>query len=287
MFNTHGEVIGINTAIYSPTGGSVGIGFAIPSNLAKPVINQLLEFGRTRRGWLGVRIQGVSEEIAESLGLSTARGALVASISEGSPAQDAGFEAGDIILNFNDRPLDEMKDLPRMVAETPIDSKVKVVLWRDGKEKTVKVKIGELEKAEEEGKLEDTQEPQIENNGLDVEVFGLTLAPITPALRDQFGYGDELKGVFIAAVAPNSIADRQGLSTGDVIIEVDQKEVSSAKQVQAAVKRLQKAKSKAALMLINTQGQGRVRFVALKFPTQDDAKKSDDDKKASDDKQSK
>jgi serine protease Do len=289
MFNTHGEVIGINTAIYSPTGGSVGIGFAIPSNLAKPVIDQLLEFGRTRRGWLGVRIQGVSEEIAESLGLSAARGALVASISDGSPAADAGFEAGDIILNFNDRPLEEMKDLPRMVAETPIEKTVKVVLWRDGKEKTVKVKIGELEKAEEEGKLEDVPEPKIEDDGVELDAFGLTLAPITSALREQFGYNDDLKGVFIAAVTPNGAAESQGLSTGDVIVEVDQKEVTTPKQVQTAIKRLRKAKAKAALMLINTQGQGRVRFVAMKFSTQDEAEKdgADGAEKESDDQKDK
>jgi serine protease Do len=279
MFNMHGEVIGINTAIYSPTGGSVGIGFAIPANLAKPVIDQLLEFGRTRRGWLGVRIQGVSEEIAESLGLDDARGALVASVSKDSPAEDAGFEAGDIILRFNDRPLDEMKDLPRMVAETPIESKVKVVLWRDGKEKTVKVKIGELEKAEEEGKLEDVKEAPSQTDGVDVEDFGLTLNAITPALREQFGYDDALKGVFIAAATPDGIAAEQGLSTGDVILEVDQKDVTTPKQVVDAIARLKKDKSKAALMLIDTQGQGRVRFVALKFAESDKKEDSEKEKK--------
>ena len=274
MFNTNGEVIGINTAIYSPTGGSVGIGFAIPANLAKPVINQLLEYGRTRRGWLGVRIQSVSEEIAESLGLDNARGALVASISKDSPAEKAGFEAGDIILKFNGQKIEEMRDLPRIVAETLIDSKVDVEIWRDGKAKNLKVMIGELEKAEEEGKLDDVT-PTVPQDAKTTEIsnLGLTLGSITSSLRVQFGYSDDLKGVFVAAVEPNSIADRQGLSTGDVILEVDQKDVSTPEQVEKIVKQLEKDKSRAALMLVDVQGQGSVRFVALKFPEKDDDKK--------------
>lgn len=274
MFNTTGEVIGINTAIYSPTGGSVGIGFAIPSNLATPVIDQLLEYGRTRRGWLGVRIQSVSEEIAESLGLDSARGALVASVSKDSPAQKAGLEAGDIILHFNDSAIEEMKDLPRIVAETEIGSKVKVKIWRDGKEKNVKVKIGELEKAEEEGKLVDVKSVPKDKTTVEVEDFGLTLSTIDKSLQEQFGLPDDLKGVFIAAVEPDSEAAKKGLSTGDIIIEVDQKEVTEPKDVVDAVKHVKKTKGKAALMLVDTQGQGSVRFVALKFP-EDDAKKDE------------
>ncbi|MGN7503539.1 MAG: DegQ family serine endoprotease [Alphaproteobacteria bacterium] len=265
MFNTNGEVIGINTAIYSPTGGSVGIGFAIPANLAKPVITQLLEYGRTRRGWLGVRIQSVSEEIAESLGLTDVRGALVASISKDSPAEKAGFEAGDIILKFNGQDIDEMRDLPRIVAETLIDSKVDVEIWRDGKPKTLKVKIGELEKAEEEGRLEDVKDLPKGSATTDVESLGLTLGKITPSLREQFGFSDDLNGVFVAAVDPDGPADRQGLSTGDVILEVDQKDVTTPDQVVKIVSGLEKDKARAALMLVDVQGQGSVRFVALKF----------------------
>lgn len=266
MFNTDGEVIGINTAIYSPTGGSVGIGFAIPTKLAEPVIEQLIKYGQTRRGWLGVRIQSVSEEIAESLGLEDAKGALVASVSKDSPAEKAGFEAGDIILNFNGQDIVEMRDLPRIVAETEIDSKVKVDLWRDGKKKVVKVKIGELEKAEQEGKTDDIKAVRPDGEELELEDLGLTLGNITPNIQEQFGYPDDLKGVFIAAADPDGIASRQGLSTGDVILELDQKDVESIKDIKKVLDKLRKSDSRAALMLVDVQGQGSVRFVALKFP---------------------
>ena len=139
MFNLKGEVIGINTAIFSPSGGSVGIGFAIPSALAEPVIDQIIKYGRTRRGWLGVRIQQVTDEIAESLELGKARGALVASITKDSPASKADIEPGDIILKFADQKIKEMRDLPRIVAGTEIDKPVEIILWRDGKKITTTV----------------------------------------------------------------------------------------------------------------------------------------------------
>ena len=180
MFNLKGDVIGINTAIFSPSGGSVGIGFAIPSALAKPVIDQLIEFGRTRRGWLGVRIQTVTEEIAESLGLDEARGALVASVTEGGPAEKAKFKPGDIITEFDGKPVDEMRSLPRIVAETPIDKDVTVRYWRDGKERKAKVSIGELEKAEDDGLLAEADEPVKEDiKDTDIDVVGLSVGEIT------------------------------------------------------------------------------------------------------------
>src|SRR5207302_7147951 len=140
MFNMNGEVVGINTAIYSPSGGSIGIGFAIPSALAKPVVAQLKEYGKTRRGWLGVRIQGVTEEIAESLGLDKPHGALVASVSDKGPAQVAGIQPGDIVLTFDGKEVTDMRRLPRVVAETPIDKTVKVTVWRKRKEQAADVK---------------------------------------------------------------------------------------------------------------------------------------------------
>jgi serine protease Do len=270
MFNLHGDVIGINTAIYSPTGGSVGIGFAIPADLAEPVINQLIEYGHTRRGWLGVRIQSVSDEIAESLGLDSARGALVASVSKNSPASKAGFEAGDIILDFNKRPIVHMRDLPRIVAETKIESKVPVTLWRNGKEKSVKVMIGELEKAEKDGALDDVRAaPMDKSTTTEIDALGLSLVMIDGHIREQFGLPKDLKGVFIIEVQPDSAAAREGLSTGDVILEVDQVDATSPKIVAGVIKKLEKKQSRAVLMLIDTQGQGSVRFVALKFPEED------------------
>ncbi|WP_375731161.1 Do family serine endopeptidase, partial [Azospirillum sp. B506] len=153
MFNLNGEVIGINTAIFSPSGGSVGIGFAIPSNLAKQVVAQLKDYGKTRRGWLGVRIQAVTPEIAESLGLPNHKGALVASVTQDGPAAKGGIQAGDVVTKFDGREIDEMRRLPRVVAETSIDKAVPVEVWRKGKSQTVHVKVGELEPAEKQGLL--------------------------------------------------------------------------------------------------------------------------------------
>ena len=153
MFNMSGEVIGINTAIFSPSGGSVGIGFAIPSDLAQPVVEQLHKFGHTKRGWLGVRIQAMTDEIAESLGLDKRRGALVASTASDGPAARAGILPGDVVLSFDGKPVDEMRSLPRLVAEATVDKTVPLTVWRNGKEISLKVVVGELESAEDGGKV--------------------------------------------------------------------------------------------------------------------------------------
>src|SRR5690606_24352208 len=155
--NMQGQVIGVNTAIFSPSGGSVGIGFAIPSALAKTVTAQIVEFGRTKRGWLGVRIQQVTDEIAESLNLPKVEGALVSSVSVGGPAEKAGLHAGDVVLNFDGKNIDEMRVLPRVVAETKIGLEVPIEVWRKGQRKSFRVKVGELERAEE---VEETAQRQ-------------------------------------------------------------------------------------------------------------------------------
>lgn len=155
MFNLKGEVIGINTAIYSPSGGSVGIGFAIPSDLAKPVIDQIIKYGRTRRGWMGVKIQTITDDIAQSMGLKSTQGALVADVTKDGPAEEAKIKSGDIILEFNGQKLDAMRQLPRIVAETPIGEKVPVKILRGDQIMTLSLKIGELEKAEDDGLIED------------------------------------------------------------------------------------------------------------------------------------
>lgn len=266
MFNLKGEVIGINTAIFSPSGGSVGIGFAIPSNLAKPVIRQLIEFGRTRRGWLGVRIQSVTDEIADSLGLKEAKGALVASTTKDGPAQKAGLEAGDIIVGFNGRKIDEMRDLPRMVAETPIGDKIEIVYWRDGKERKSTVKIGELEKAEENGLL--TQKPKTEakaDDGLSIDTVGLTLRNILPMDREQYNIDDEVSGVLISGVEPMSEAAEKGMGVGDVIVEINQQPVKDAVKVKDIIEKAQKGGRSSVLLLVNRNND--VSFVALRLKT--------------------
>ncbi|HPF77868.1 MAG TPA: DegQ family serine endoprotease [Alphaproteobacteria bacterium] len=264
MFDLDGEVIGINTAIFSPTGGSVGIGFAIPSNLAKPVIDQLIKYGRTKRGWLGVRIQTVTDEIAESLGLDKARGALVASVTEGGPAEKAKLEPGDIVLEFDGKPVDEMRALPRIVAETPIDKAVVLKYWRDGKERTAKVEIGELEKAEDEGLIASNDEPaHVKEKTVDIDTVGMSVVDLNDHVRETYNVADEVDGVVVVKTKPRSEAMDKGLSAGDVIVELNQKQVKDAKDLEAAISKAKKAKRSSILLLVNREGD--VRFVALKL----------------------
>ncbi len=266
MFNLKGEVIGINTAIFSPTGGSVGIGFAIPSNLASPVINQLIEFGRTRRGWLGVRIQTVTDEIAESLGLDKARGALVASVTEGGPAEEAKLRAGDIILTFDGKKVADMRALPRIVAETPIEKDVKVTYWREGKERSAKVAIGELEKAEKNGLLasnDNSPEAPQKEKGVEIESVGMTVASLNKSNREAYAVGDEVNGVVVTKVEARSEALEKGLSAGDVIVEINQKSVKAPEDLVQIIEKAKKDKKPSVLLLVNREDD--VRFVALKL----------------------
>jgi len=187
MFNVDGEVIGVNTAIFSPSGGSVGIGFAIPSALVQNVIAQLKEHGEVRRGWLGVRIQSVTQELAEGMRLDSAHGALVASVTEGGPAAEAGILQGDVVIEFNGRIVPDMRKLPRMVAETPIGEAVDVVVWRKGEKLNFKVKLGEL--TEEEIALAEPEADATVESG-NIPDLGLALGAITPELRERFGLAD-------------------------------------------------------------------------------------------------
>ncbi len=264
MFNMNGEVIGINTAIFSPSGGSVGIGFAIPSNIAKTVFAQLKDFGRTKRGWLGVRIQGVTPEIAESLGLQAPKGALVASVTPNGPAAKSGIQAGDVVTKFDGKDINEMRRLPRVVAETPIDKSVPVEVWRKGKPTTMQVKVGELEAAEESGLLANAPEEQEKPKGAApkaTEALGLKLTGITPELRQQFELKAEQKGVVVTEVANGTPASEKGVRAGDVIVEVGQEEVKAPADVAAKVQKAREQGKKSILLLIERQGD--LRFVAL------------------------
>lgn len=261
MFNVDGEVIGINTAIFSPSGGSVGIGFAIPSALAKPVVDQIVQYGRTRRGWLGVRIQSVTDEIAESLGLDKAKGALVASVTADGPAKDAGLEAGDIILELNGEKIDEMRHLPRVVAETPINSEAKVMYWRDGKTHETTVKVGELEKAEEEGLL--ASGPKSTGDGTKIDAVGLTVEPLTETLGRDFNIPQGVDGVVITEIQPSSEAALKGLLEGDVVVEINQQQITTPEEAKDIIEKAQKNGRSSVLLLISREGD--VRFVALKL----------------------
>ncbi|HRQ60286.1 MAG TPA: DegQ family serine endoprotease [Alphaproteobacteria bacterium] len=261
MFDLNGQVIGINTAIFSPSGGSVGIGFAIPSALASPVIDQIIKYGRTRRGWVGVRIQEVTPEIAESLGLEKPRGALVASITPGGPAEKAGIKAGDIILTFNGQDLSDMKTLPRLVAETDIGSTAELAYWRDGKEGKVSLTVAELEKAEEEGLV--ASGPKTEPTGKEVEGLGLTLKALTPVDRSDFNIPADVDGLFVSHVKIGSEAAEKGLMEGDVIVEINQQKTGTPDAFIDTVDQAKKAGRASVLLLVN--GGGDMRFVALKL----------------------
>ncbi len=265
MFNMAGEVIGINTAIFSPSGGSVGIGFAIPSNIAKTVVDQIKDFGRTKRGWLGVRIQGVTPEIAESLGLQAPKGALVASITPNGPAAKFGIQAGDVVTKFDGKEINEMRRLPRVVAETPIDKAVPVEVWRKGKPMSIQVKVGELEAAEESGLLanvpEDADKPKGGPTTKATEALGLKLTGITPELRQQFELRTELKGVVVTEVANGTPAAEKGMHPGDVIIEVGQEEVKAPADITAKIQKAREQSKKSILLLVDQKGD--LRFVAL------------------------
>jgi serine protease Do len=262
LFNMAGEVVGINTAIYSPSGGSIGIGFAIPSNLAQNVITQLRDHGRTRRGWLGVRIQGVTDEIAESVGLTGGgRGALIAGINEGGPADQGRMQSGDIVLRFDGTEIREMRNLPRIVADTPIGKQAPVVVWRDGAERTLTVTVGEL--PEDQQQAAATPGPQDRGGRTtDVPGTGMKVSAITPELRERFSLREDQRGVVITEVAQGSPSAERNIRPGDVIVEVSQEAVATPAEVLERVERARGANRRNVLMLIEST-QGGLRWVPL------------------------
>ncbi len=250
LFDMDGQVIGINTAIYSPSGGSVGIGFAIPSDLAKPIVAQLRATGKVVRGWLGVKVQRVTAEIADSLGLAQPQGALVAGVEPGGPAAAAGLHGGDVILRFNGHDIKEMHVLPRIVAMTPVGSTAEVVVWRDGKQMTFTVTVAKLPPEQQLAQMD-----QSEPLATTLPDLGLTLAPLTTPERQRFHLSARQKGVLITDVAPGSAAAERGLAPGDVIEEVQQQRVASPEAVVKEVARL-KAKGQHVLLLLIASRDG-------------------------------
>jgi serine protease Do len=261
LFNLTGEVIGINTAILSPSGGSIGIGFATPSDTVQPVIAQLEQFHETRRGWLGVRIQGVDDQIAESLGLGSTHGALVAAVDDSGPAKPAGIESGDVIVKFDGKDIKESRDLPKIVASTPVGTAVDVVIVRKGQEVTKRVTLGRLEDGEKAEATSKTDEAPADKP-VSSHIFGMELAGISDDLRKNFQIKDNVKGVVVASVEPNSPAADKGLRPGDVIQEVNQVTVTEPSQVSQAIDAAKKSGKKTALLLVSNAG-GDARFVAL------------------------
>ncbi len=260
LFNTDGEVIGINTAIYSQSGGSVGIGFAISSNLASRVASQLVEFGQTRRGWLGVFIQEVTPDIAESLGLDNASGALVSSVNENSPAAKGGVEPGDVILKFDGKVIDKMRDLPRIVAETDIGKKVSVDLFRQGKPKTLIITLGELEKAELVGLAgEKPSDVSKESFGS----LGFSVQALTPQLAGEMGLGEGKSGVVVTEVVPGSPAADKNLQVGDILRRFGQRPVKGVAELTKDIDDAEESGRSGILILI--ERDGRERFLQIGF----------------------
>ena len=265
LFNLSGKVIGINTAIYSPSGGSVGIGFSIPSNLAKTVISQLKKYGKTKRGWLGVKIQTVTDDLASSLGLKKTMGALVSSIFPNSPAQSSGMKAGDVIIKFDGKEVKEMSVLPRIVAETDINKPVEVEVWRNGRSINLKVIIGEMEEQAEEKMALDSDDKGSSEDSKPEKVIelGLLLSNITSEVRNRFNIPDNLNGVIVVGVEPESDATTKGILPGDIIMEVAQNKVYSVYDVKMRILAEINASRDFTLLLLNRKGE--LSFIALKI----------------------
>jgi len=267
LFNMEGEVIGINTAIISPSGGSIGIGFAIPAVLARSVVDQLVQFGETRRGWLGVQIQTVTEEIAETLGLDKPRGALVGDVVAGGPADKAGIRAGDVVLKFNGRDILEMRELPKVVADTGVGKEVDVVILRKGEEITVKAAVGRLEDGEKQlaGSTEEQPQPEAEEPQAPADVvIGMTLKEISEEDRGADGVGADVVGVIVTEVAPGSSAADKGIEAGEILVEVGQEPVATPADVIGRIEALRKEGRKNALLMVSSK-TGDIRFLVVRI----------------------
>ena len=250
-FNLGGEVIGINTAIYSPNGGSVGIGFAVPSNVAKTIVAQLEEHGKVSRGWLGVQIQEVTPAIAASLGLHGEKGALVAVVTPDSPGAKAGIKQGDVILSFNSTDVSQLRDLPRLVAGTPPDTAATMTVWRNGEKVELHTKVGELAN---ERVASATNPGEDEDQPAKAEALGMHFAPLTAQLRRELRVGKDVHGVVVSQVDNGSAAEDVGLSEGDILVAIDQQPVNNPKEAAEKLKEVANSPKKSALLLLNRHG---------------------------------
>jgi serine protease Do len=267
LFNMDGEVIGINTAIISPSGGSIGIGFAVPSDSAVVIIEQLRKYGEARRGWLGVKIRSVSDDMAESLGLKESTGALIESVTADGPAAKGGLQDGDIILKFDGRDINNVRALTRAVAQTQVEKSVNVDILRKGKPQTIQIAVGRLI---EDDKKDAKKAPDDKDKGkgssdkplITSSLLGLKLAPLDDALRAKFKIDAKVKGVLVQEVDPQSPAAQKGIRAGDVIVEAAQDPVSAVADVAASIEKVRKAGRRAILLRVE-DGKGDLRFVAV------------------------
>lgn len=256
LFNMEGEVVGVNTAILSPNGGSIGIGFSMSSNVVDKVVAQLKEFGETRRGWLGVKIQDVTPDMAEAMGLSGTKGAMVSEVPEG-PAMDAGMKSGDVIVSFDGGDVSDVRDLVKRVADAPVGQAVKVVVLREGKSETLLITLGRRELAEGEGVPAKVAEPKAADGAF----LGMTVTPLTPAIAAELGLSAEAEGLVVKDIPETVPAYEKGLRAGDVITEAGQMPVATLDDLQARVEEAREGGRKSVLLLVRRGAEPR--FVAL------------------------
>ncbi|WP_289079915.1 DegQ family serine endoprotease [uncultured Sulfitobacter sp.] len=261
LFNMDGEVIGVNTAILSPNGGSIGIGFSMASNVVTRVVNQLKEFGETRRGWLGVRIQDVTQDVADAMGLAKASGALITDVPDG-PAKDAGLKTGDVILSFAGVEVEDTRGLVRQVGNSTVGASVRVTVLREGKSQTLKVKLGRREDAEGAGASASAPEDEAEPEApASKSVLGLTITPLTDDLRTELGADDSVEGLAVNEVDEMSEAFEKGLRVGDIITEAGQQPILSITDLEDRITEAKDGGRKSLLLLVRRAGDPR--FVAL------------------------
>jgi len=258
LFNMDGDVIGVNTAILSPNGGSIGIGFSMAANVVTRVVDQLKEFGETRRGWLGVRIQDVTQDVADAMGLEKATGALITDVPEG-PAKEAGLKTSDVILSFDGVEVADTRGLVRQVGNSPVGAAVRVTVMRDGKTQTIKVVLGRREDADTAATS--TPTPEAEAEPKEKELLGMTLSPLTDEMRSELGVDSDMEGLAVLAVDETSEAFEKGLRTGDVITEAGQQKITGITDIEDRVKAAKDAGRKSLLLLVRRGGDPR--FVAL------------------------
>jgi serine protease Do len=261
LFDMDGNVVGVNSAIFSPTGGSVGIGFSIPSNLVKDIIGQLKQYGAARRGWVGVSIQQITPEIAQGMGLPSSAGALISGVDNNGPAAKAGLKNGDVVLAFDSKPILDNRALPRIVADTPAGKTVNVQVLRDGKKQNVRLTVAKLqdqEKRKPQAKLAQAPQPKSKSK---VAQLGLSLAALDQDTRGQFKIPGEVRGVLVTDVDPDSAAADKNLRPGDVIVEVQNQAVRTPDDIAKKIEADTKAGRKLEMLLVNRGGQ--MTFIAL------------------------